>query len=184
MFKMNSVFQWIISIGLILYVGYSTYKSVRGFVQYKKKSKAYLDTHKDAKQFFCGVWQCVILVIMTIGCLGMAVAAPYFVSDDSQLLLYRVAYLCIAIVFAGLVAEMWIHRTIIFSQDGFFIGTQSYRYRMIITLEKRKGIIHNIKVLFQNGDVIEVSQKIGELIRERFNAFKAQKKEKKERRKR
>lgn len=39
MFKMNSVFQWIISIGLILYVGYSTYKSVRGFVQYKKIRK-------------------------------------------------------------------------------------------------------------------------------------------------
>ncbi len=90
--------------------------------------------------------------------------------------------MCIAIVFAGLTLEMWMHRTIIFSEDGFFIGTQYYRYRMIVTLEKRKGIVKNIKVLFQNGDVIEVSQRIGEEIRVRFNEYKAKKKERKEKR--
>ena len=119
---------------------------------------------------------------MTVACIAMALLAQHFTDDMAQILLYRVAYLCIAIVFAGLTLEMWMHRTIIFSEDGFFIGTQYYRYRMIVTLEKRKGIVKNIKVLFQNGDVIEVSQRIGEEIRVRFNEYKAKKKERKEKR--
>lgn len=180
---MNSVLQWIVSIGLILYVGYSLMKSGKEYSLYKKNSKAFLQSHKDAVELRLGKWQCILLSVLTIACVGMAVAAQYFTQDQTELLLYRVAYLCVAIVFAGLVLEMWMHRTIIFCEDGFFIGTQFYRYRMIVTLEKRKGIVKNIKVLFQNGEVIEVSQRIGEEIRVRYNEYKAKKKEKKERRK-
>ena len=184
MFEMNTGLQWIISIGLIAYVGYSLFKTGKEFREYRKNSKEYLAKHKDAKEEHYGIWQCTLLVIMTIACLGMALFAQLFSVDESQLLLYRVAYLCIGILFVGLMMEMWIHRSIIFTEDGFFIGTRAYRYRMITTLEKSKGIIKTIRVLFQNGDVIQVSLKIGELIRVRYNEFKAIKKEKKEKRRR
>ena len=182
MFQMNNALQWIVSIALVLYVGYSLVKSGKEYSLYKKNSKAFLETHKDAVECRYGKWQCALLVVMTVACIAMALLAQHFTDDMAQILLYRVAYLCIAIVFAGLTLEMWMHRTIIFSEDGFFIGTQYYRYRMIVTLEKRKGIVKNIKVLFQNGDVIEVSQRIGEEIRVRFNEYKAKKKERKEKR--
>lgn len=139
MFEMNTGLQWIISIGLIAYVGYSLFKTGKEFREYRKNSKEYLAKHKDAKEEHYGIWQCTLLVIMTIACLGMALFAQLFSVDESQLLLYRVAYLCIGILFVGLTMEMWIHRSIIFTEDGFFYRNESISLSYDHNLGKKQG---------------------------------------------
>lgn len=182
MFEMNLAIQGIVSIGLILYVGFSLSKTVKEFMAYRKNSKIYLEKFKGCKEEHYGIWQCILLGLITLSCFVMAVLAQYFSANPDELLLYRVAYLCIGIIFLGLTLEMWIHRSIIFSEDGFFLGTKAYRFRMITTLEKKKGIFKTIRILFHNGESIQVSLKVGELIRLHYKAYNAKKKEKKEQR--
>jgi len=107
-------------------------------------------------------------------CVVLAIFAGYMA--DKQVSYYRIAYIGIAILFAGLIFESIMKRQVYFTEDGFFLDDMSFRYRMIEDFKIRKGMVKNVKIHFADGKEMEVPRKVGYEIQNRYDAWKENKK--------
>lgn len=173
----NIVVQVAVSVILVGYVGFTTYKSLKTFITYRKQLPDFLKLHKDASLYTDSpLWW-----ILTSAAAGLALFMVYFtgVLETSQIYFYRLAYLCIAIIFLGLAMETYVRKRVYLIDEGIFYVDRIYRYRMMAHFEVRKGIVQNIRILMNDKETIEVSKKMGTKIRDAKDAWKKQKKDKK-----
>lgn len=173
----NIVIQLVITVVLVGYVSYTTYKSVRLFMEYKKNLPNFLSTHKDAKLVTDNpIWW------YGTGLMAILAFVMVFVTSiwqTEQVYYFRLAYLCISIIFVGLALETFVRKRVYLFEDGIYYVGQVYRYRMMANFEVRKGIVQNIRILMNNKEKLEVSKKMGVVINDAFDVWKKSKKEKK-----
>lgn len=173
----NIIFSVIVAVIVIGYVCYTTFKSVKTFIDYKKNLPEFLKLHKDAQLFTdTPLWW-----IITGGLAIFSLVMVFFIDhiETKQIFWYRTAYLAIAIVFLGLALETYVRRRVYIVEEGVYYVDKLYRYRMMAHFELRKGIVKNIRILMNDKESIELSKKMGTKIQEGHKEWKLRKKAKK-----
>ena len=156
------------------YFGYGTVKTIREYRKYKEDAEQYKENHKDAELYRRPAAFTVFIGCVCVLCVVLAIFAGYMA--DKQVSYYRIAYIGIAILFAGLIFESIMKRQVYFTEDGFFLDDMSFRYRMIEDFKIRKGMVKNVKIHFADGREMEVPRKVGYEIQNRYDAWKENRK--------
>ena len=178
----NQLLQYIVAVILMAYCIYQLYTSIKLFRKDRTGTAEYLKAHPGAERksyslaFVWFILACGILALV-LACFGS------FVTPEGQnTIIYQITYFCIGLIFLGLAADAFIHRHLIFSEDGYYLGGEAYRYRAILSMEQKKSFFSkNIRINFANGNSMETTRKMGEAIKDNWLAWKAAKKERKAR---
>lgn len=173
----NIVFQGALALLILGYVGYTTYKSIDLFMQYKKNLSNFLETHKDAELFTDNPLWWIFTSILAIFAFVMIFITGKF--ETEQIFYFRLAYLAIAIIFVGLALETYVRKRVYIMDEGIYYVGKVYRFRMMANFEVRKGIVQNIRILMNDKEKLEVSKKMGVRINDAYDEWKKHKKGKK-----
>lgn len=178
----NAVLQAIVMVILVLYCAYMFYTSIRLWKKDKAGSEEYLRVHPEAKRESYSLWQSWLMVFMAVLCFVLMFFGDLITPEGQRTIVYQITYLCLGLIFLGLSLDVWLHRRILVSEDGFFYAGDTYRYRMINGMERKRGIFHNMRLMLANGSTVEMAASMGAAVREDWMAWKEKKKEKKNRR--
>lgn len=179
----NFVLQIVIGLILVAYCAFQLYSSVKLYFKNKAGVQEYMGAHPDGKMEKYSLGLVYFILFCAILSIGLAASGKLIAPEGQNPILYQVTYLCIGLIFLGLGMDAWIHRHVIFSDDGFYIGGEVYRYRMVSSVVPKNGLINkNIKLRFANGSELDVPNKLGQAIDKNWQAWKAAKKERKSRR--
>ena len=166
-------------VGLIFvgYTGYTTFKSIRLYVTFKKKFENFKEVHKDYTLYVDNQILWIASGILSGFSLSMAF---YCLKNPVEQQFYVVmAYLCIGIVFVGLAFETYVRKRCFFIEEGIFYVEKIYRFRMMIRFEQRKrSLFKNIRIMMADGEKFEVSHKLGLKLEECSKTRRAKKKSK------
>ena len=69
-------------------------------------------------------------------------------------------------------------RQAFFDEDGFFFELKHYRYRSVVRLEPRKGLIKSYDLFLISQDSIRISKAMGDMLEEKRKEYRKNKKEK------
>ena len=94
----NIVVQIAVAVLILGYVGYTTFKSIKLYTEYKKKIyQIFLNTHKDAKLFTDNpIWWIGTSVLAVFAFVMIFVTGQL---ETEQVFYFRLAYLAIAVNF-------------------------------------------------------------------------------------
>lgn len=183
MLSSNYILQIIIGLILVAYCAFQLYSSVKLYFKNKEGTAEYMAAHPDGKVEKYSLGLVYFILFFAVVSIGLAISGRLIAPEGQNPILYQVTYLCIGLIFLGLGMDAWIHRHIIFSDDGFYIAGDVYRYRMLTGCVPKNGLINkNIKLRFANGSEMDVPNKLGQAIEKNWQAWKAAKKERKSRR--
>ncbi len=173
----NTIVQWLVALVFLGFTGYSTYKTIRMYQAFKKGLAQFKEVHGEAEQYREGKLWIASLIVVAIFC-AVLTFLPNIVpgTNQSQLFYYHLAYGCFAIIFFGIALEAYMRRQVWFSKEGMFYIDTYYRFRMIMSYELQGSVIKNVSILMGNRDKIEVTRKMGQEIKHRQEAWKADKK--------
>lgn len=172
----STIMKVAITLILIGYVSYTTFKSITLFITYKKSLPNFLETHKDAELYTDSPLWWIVTSLLSILSLVMAVVTQMYPTDQAYY--FTLAYVAIAIIFVGLAFETYVRKRVYLTDDGIYYVGKVYRYRMMVNFEAKKSFIKNIRILMNDKEKIEVSKKMGLKIKEAHDLWKKNKKEK------
>lgn len=170
----NIVVQIAIAVLLLGYVGYTTYKSLKLYMEYKKNLPNFLSTHKDAKLFTDNPAWWIGTSILAILAFAMIFITGQL--ETEQVFYFRLAYLAISIIFIGLALETYVRKRVYLIDEGIYYIGKVYRFRMMANFVARNGIVQNIRILMNDKEKLEVSKKMGVCISDAYDEWKKQKK--------
>lgn len=176
----NTILLTVITIILAGYVGYTTYQSIRLYIDSNRKLKEFLKQEKNAEKIADSPLWTVLCVVLSAGALVMSIVSGNMSGADSgQILYYRIAYVAISLLFVGLALETVVRKKVYVTKDGFFHVDKKYRFRSIKEFVEKKGLFRNYQIVFNDSSLIEVSKNIGQQLEERKEKWRKEKKEKK-----
>jgi hypothetical protein len=158
------------------YFGYGLVKTVKSYISYQTNLQQYLDNHKDAEIYKRPFIFTVFIACLSILCVVLGAVSGLMVTE--QVAYYRIAYWGIAILFAGIVFESYMKRQVCFTEEGFFLDGNTFRYRMVKDFKIRKGVVRNVKIQFADGREVEVPRRLGYEVEKRYEAWKENRKQK------
>ena len=158
----NIVVQIAVAVLILGYVGYTTFKSIKLYTEYKKNLPNFLNTHKDAKLFTDNpIWWIGTSVLAVFAFVMIFVTGQL---ETEQVFYFRLAYLAIAVIFVGLALETYVRKRVYLIDEGIYYIGKIYRFRMMANFEVRSGIVQNIRIL------------MGVYINDAYDEWKKQKK--------
>ena len=172
---------WVMMIVGTIFIGYTsytTYNSVKLFITFKKKLGEFQIAHKNAELYYDGRWMPIVTGILSVFSLAMAFFSYRYNTTD-QTFYVVMAYVCIAIIFAGLAFETYVRKRAYLIEEGMFYVDQIYRYRIMLKFEQKGTVIKKVRITMGNGDKIEVSRKFGLFLEEKTHEHKKYKKDRK-----
>lgn len=173
----NIVVQLAVAVLILGYVGYTTFKSIKLYVEYKKNLPNFLSMHKEAKLFTDSPIWWIGTSILAVLAFAMVFITGQL--ETEQVFYFRLAYLAIAVIFVGLALETYVRKRVYLIDEGIYYIGKIYRFRMMANFEVRKGIVQNIRILMNDKEKLEVSKKMGVYINDSYDEWKKQKKGKK-----
>lgn len=182
----STALQWIIGIVLIGYVAYITYRSIQTYVQNKKLSEEFRNTHKEYDTYTFHMYMVYLMGCLSVLCLVLGFltgSISQLTVPKDQVFYYRLAYVGLAIVFFGQIFESKIRRTILFTQEGMFYVDKYYRFRMITSYEEKQGSISRTSKVHVGSDELQLPHQMALEVQSREKAWKAAKKAAKKARK-
>lgn len=178
----NAVLQVIIMVIVILYCAYMLYSSLRLYKKDKAGAAEYMTVHPEARRVSLSIWQAWLLVGMGVLCFALVFFGNIITPEGQQVWMYQLTYFALGLVFLGLSLDVWLHRRLLLSNDGFFYAGDTYRFRMILNMEEKRGIFKNVKLNLANGHELEMANRVGMTVREDWLTWKEKKKEKRKNR--
>lgn len=175
----NIIAKIIVALIFVGYTGYTTYKSIKLFVDYKKAYGEFKIAHKNAEFYSDGILFTVLSAILSGFSLFMTFFSYTHPANNGQEFYYCMAYFCIAIIFIGLAFETYVRKRAYFIEDGMFYVDKIYRYKMMMKFEEKGILIKNIRVLMAGGETLGMSKKMAILVSDKKDARKKLKKERK-----
>lgn len=172
------VVRVVISLGLIAYVCFSAEKSIKNWMNYRKQVKEFYKDNKDVELYKESTFWWVGLGLLSLIGFAMAISASMFVKAD-ELYYIRLAYFCLAIVFAGLAFDTYTRKRLYFSHDGFLFADGYFRFRSIMDIQQQNGLTRTSRILMVNSQKLIVSHKMAVMIDDHRLAWKKAKKVKK-----
>lgn len=170
----NIVVQIAVAVLILGYVGYTTFKSIKLYTEYKKNLPNFLNTHKDAKLFTDNpIWWIGTSVLAVFAFVMIFVTGQL---ETEQVFYFRLAYLAIVVIFVGLALETYVRKRVYLIDEGIYYIGKIYRFRMMANFEVRSGIVQNIRILMNDKEKLEVSKKMGVYINDAYDEWKKQKK--------
>ena len=170
----NIVVQIVVAVLILGYVGYTTFKSIKLYTEYKKNLPNFLNTHKDAKLFTDNpIWWIGTSVLAVFAFVMIFVTGQL---ETEQVFYFRLAYLAIAVIFVGLALETYVRKRVYLIDEGIYYIGKIYRFRMMANFEVRSGIVQNIRILMNDKEKLEVSKKMGVYINDAYDEWKKQRK--------
>lgn len=173
----NIVVQLAVAVLILGYVGYTTFKSIKLYIEYKKNLPNFLSMHKEAKLFTDSPIWWIGTSILAVLAFAMVFITGQL--ETEQVFYFRLAYLAIAVIFVGLALETYVRKRVYLIDEGIYYIGKIYRFRMMANFEVRKGIVQNIRILMNDKEKLEVSKKMGVYINDSYDEWKKQKKGKK-----
>lgn len=173
----NIVVQLAVAVLILGYVGYTTFKSIKLYIEYKNNLPNFLSMHKEAKLFTDSPIWWIGTSILAVLAFAMVFITGQL--ETEQVFYFRLAYLAIAVIFVGLALETYVRKRVYLIDEGIYYIGKIYRFRMMANFEVRKGIVQNIRILMNDKEKLEVSKKMGVYINDSYDEWKKQKKGKK-----
>ncbi len=170
----NIVVQLAVAVLILGYVGYTTFKSIKLYIEYKKNLPNFLSMHKEAKLFTDSPIWWIGTSILAVLAFAMVFITGQL--ETEQVFYFRLAYLAIAVIFVGLALETYVRKRVYLIDEGIYYIGKIYRFRMMANFEVRKGIVQNIRILMNDKEKLEVSKKMGVYINDSYDEWKKQKK--------
>ncbi|MBP3869840.1 MAG: hypothetical protein J6E46_02560 [Faecalicoccus sp.] len=165
---------------LAVYVGYTTYESIKLYIDSNRKLDDFLKQEKHAEKISGSPLWTVLCIVLAAGALVMSVLSGNINGAGSgEITYYRIAYVAISLLMVGLAFETIVRNRCYVIKDGFFYVDKKYRFRSIKSIEQKKGIFKKYQIVFNDSSVIEMSNKIGQELQNRKDQWRKDKKEKK-----
>lgn len=178
----NTILLTVITMILAGYVGYTTYQSIRLYIDSNNKLKDFLKQEKNAEKISDSPLWTILCIVLSVGSLIMSIVSGNISgAEPGQIIYYRIAYVAICLLFAGLAFETVVRKRVYVTKDGFFHVDKKYRFRSIKEFVEKKGIFKNYQIVFNDSNLIEVSKNIGQQLEQRKDKWRKEKKEKKNR---
>ena len=173
------ILQIVIAVLLSAYVVYSVYHSIQIIIDFNKVSKHFVKTHPDAKEYSKGFWQSLGFTLLGSVGFVMATQANNFGLDAQSLLVIRVTYIGMGIIFIGFAIETSLKRTIFVGKSNFFCGNEIYKYKSIQKVEDAGTFFKKKDIYLLNGETLRIPAKLGTYIEDEYMEWKKDKKAKK-----
>lgn len=169
----NEVLSVVVTLVLIGFGIYELYNGIKELILHRKNRVEYMENHPKHYEFFeeYKLWFALYVVVA----IASFAAACYqmFVKDDGM---YAIGFwvLCACCISFGL--DCLVKRRAWFYEEGFFYEKKYYRYRSIVSVSKTNKMRPGFTVSFAKDPSMIVTRKMAEQIKNRMQAFKAQKK--------
>ena len=172
------IFQWIVTILLILYATYSLYSTLKLAREDKRDTQKFMEAHPEAKLYKKSSKQSVIMLLLACFGFAMALSVKYFDIDAKQAVIVQLTYISVGIIFVCLAEEVRLKRKIYVGETNFYCIGNTYKYRNIRNIEKVDGFFKKKNINMSTGESLSLPLALADSIEEAYKNWKITKKKK------